>query len=189
MESSLGAGDRDEFGEGLGRDDDAGGVDARSADEAFEAQCSVDELLDLRVGVVGLAERAFVLSALSMVMPIVAGIILAMRSTSPYGISSARPTSLIAAFAAMVLKVMICATWSRAVLARDVLDDLAAAVHAEVDIDIGHGDAFGVEEALEEQLVLEGIDVGDLHAVGDQRSGSGAAAWARRGYSAHGRNG
>ena len=35
-----------------------------------------------------------------------------MRSTSPYGMSSARPTSLIAAFAAIVLKVMICATWS-----------------------------------------------------------------------------
>ena len=63
-----------------------------------------------------------------------------------------------------------------AVLALDVLDDLAAAVHAEVDIDIGHGDALRIEEALEEQLVLERIDVRDLHAVGDERSGGGATA-------------
>ena len=49
----LGAGDGDEFGERLGRDDDAGGVDACAADEAFEAECGVDELLDLRVAVVG----------------------------------------------------------------------------------------------------------------------------------------
>ncbi len=46
-------------------------------------------------------------------MPIVAGMSLAIRSTSPYGMSSARPTSFTAAFAAIVLKVMICATWSR----------------------------------------------------------------------------
>ena len=44
----LGAGDGDEFGEGLGRDDDAGGVDACSADEAFEAEGGVDEFFDLR---------------------------------------------------------------------------------------------------------------------------------------------
>ena len=65
-----------------------------------------------------------------------------------------------------------------AVLAGDVVDDLAAAVHAEVDVDIGHGDALGIEEALEEQLVLERIDVGDLHGVGDERAGGGAAAGA-----------
>ena len=63
-----------------------------------------------------------------------------------------------------------------AVLAGDVVDDFAAAVHAEVDVDIGHRDALGVEEALEEELVLERIDVGDLHDVGDERSGGGATA-------------
>ena len=65
-----------------------------------------------------------------------------------------------------------------AVLAGDVVDDLAAAVHAEVDVDIGHGDALGVEEALEEEFVLERVDVGDLHDVGDERAGGGATAWA-----------
>ena len=58
-----------------------------------------------------------------------------------------------------------------AVLLRDVVDDFAAAIHAEIDIDIRHGDALGIQEALEEQLVLQGIDIGDAEGVGDQRSG------------------
>ncbi len=49
----LGAGDGDEFSERLGCDDDAGGVYACAADEAFEAECGVDELFDLRVALVG----------------------------------------------------------------------------------------------------------------------------------------
>ena len=68
-----------------------------------------------------------------------------------------------------------------AVLAGDVVDDLAAAVLAEVDVDIGHGDALGIQKALEEQHVLHGIDVGDLHGIGDQRAGCRAAARDRRG--------
>src|SRR6202012_3459546 len=63
-----------------------------------------------------------------------------------------------------------------AVLARDVFNDLAAPVHAEVDVDIGHRDALWVEEAFEEELVLQRIDVGDLHDVGDKRSGGRASA-------------
>ena len=67
-----------------------------------------------------------------------------------------------------------------AVLARDVLDDLAAAALAEVDVDIGQRHALGVEEALEDQVVLERIDVGDAQAVGDEAAGRRAAARADR---------
>jgi hypothetical protein len=52
-----------------------------------------------------------------------------------------------------------------AVLFGDVLDDLAAPVHAEVDIDVRHADAFGIQEPLEQQSVFERVDVGDLHGV------------------------
>jgi hypothetical protein len=45
-----------------------------------------------------------------------------------------------------------------AVFLRDVVDHFAAAVHAEIDVDIGHRNALGIEEALEEQLVLQRID-------------------------------
>src|SRR5665213_209936 len=63
-----------------------------------------------------------------------------------------------------------------AVLLGDVLNDFAAAVHAEIDIDIGHADALGIEEALEQQAILQRIDIGDLHGVADEAAGGGTAA-------------
>ena len=77
----------------------------------------------------------------------------------------ARPTSLMAALAAMVPKVMICATLVAAIFLGDVLDHFAAAAHAEIDIDIRHGDALRIQEALEEQIVLQRIHVRDLQRV------------------------
>ena len=71
---------------------------------------------------------------------------------------------------------MICATLARAVLVRDVLDDLAAPALAEVDVDVGQRDALGVQEALEDEVVLDRIDVGDAQAVGDEAAGRRAAA-------------
>ena len=67
-----------------------------------------------------------------------------------------------------------------AVLPRDVVDDLAAASLAEVDVDIGQRDALGIQEALEDQVEVERIDVGDAHAPGDQRSGGRASTWSDR---------
>ena len=40
-----------------------------------------------------------------------------------------------------------------AVLVGDVLDHLLAAVLAEVDVDIGHGDPLRIKETLEQQVV------------------------------------
>ena len=62
-----------------------------------------------------------------------------------------------------------------AVLAVDVVDDLAPAAVAEVHIDIGHGDALRVQEALEVQVVLHGVYVGDVHAVGHHAARAAAA--------------
>ena len=67
-----------------------------------------------------------------------------------------------------------------AVLARDVLDHLAAAPLAEVDVDIGQRHALRVQEALEDQIEVDRIDVGDPHAVRDQAAGRRAAARADR---------
>src|SRR6185503_20582522 len=61
-----------------------------------------------------------------------------------------------------------------------VIDDVTSATDAEVDIDVGHRDAAGVEKALEEQIVLKWIDVGDLEAVGDERAGRRATAGSDR---------
>ena len=54
------------------------------------------------------------------------------------------------------------------VLLGDVADHLVAPAHAEVDVDVGHRDALGIEEALEDDVVLDRIDAGDAEAVGDQ---------------------
>ena len=57
-----------------------------------------------------------------------------------------------------------------AVLVGDVLDHLLPAAHREVDVDVGHRNSLGVEEALEQQVVAQRVDVSDLQAVGDQSS-------------------
>jgi hypothetical protein len=62
------------------------------------------------------------------------------------------------------------------VLAGDVADHLLPPPHREVDVDVRHRLAAGVEEALEEQVVGQRIDVGDLECVGHDRSGCRAAA-------------
>ena len=44
-------------------------------------------------------------------------------------------------------------------------------MHREVDIDVRHRLPTRIQEALEQQVVLERVDVGDLEAVGDERAG------------------
>jgi hypothetical protein len=53
----------------------------------------------------------------------------------------------------------------------DVVDDAIAAFHAEVDVEVRHRDALGIQEALEQQVVAQRIQVGDAERIGDQRSG------------------
>ena len=76
-----------------------------------------------------------------------------------------------------------------AVLPRDVVDDLAAPPLAEVDVDVGQRHALGIEEALEDQVEVERIDVGDPQAVGDQAAGRRSAARARPECPARARSG
>ncbi len=65
-----------------------------------------------------------------------------------------------------------------AVLLGDVAQHLAAAALVEVDVDVGHRDPLGVEEALEEQPVLERVELGDAHRVRHDRAGRRATAGA-----------
>jgi hypothetical protein len=62
-----------------------------------------------------------------------------------------------------------------AVLPGDVVDDALAVAEAEIDVDVGHRDPLGVQEALEEKIELHRVDVGDPHAVGDERAGRRSA--------------
>src|ERR1019366_126296 len=56
------------------------------------------------------------------------------------------------------------------VLRSHVLDDLAAAALAQVDVDVGHRDAVGIQEALEEKVVAERIDIRDPERPRDERA-------------------
>jgi len=62
-----------------------------------------------------------------------------------------------------------------AVFALDVVDHTVAVGLAEVDVEVGHRHPLGVQEALEQQLVAQRVEVGDLQRVGHQRTGPGAA--------------
>ena len=63
-----------------------------------------------------------------------------------------------------------------AVALLDVADHLVAPVLAEVDVEVRHRHALGIEEALEQQVEAERIEVGDGQRIGDERAGARAAA-------------
>ena len=52
----------------------------------------------------------------------------------------------------------------------DVADHLLAPVLAEIDVEVGHRHAFGIEEALEQQREAQRIEVGDRQRIGNQRA-------------------
>ena len=66
-----------------------------------------------------------------------------------------------------------------AVLAGDVGDDLVPPAVLEVHVDVRHRHAVGVEEALERQLVVDGVDRRDAQGVGHDRSRRAASAGGR----------
>ncbi len=185
---AVGLVERHELLDRARRDDDAGGVHRGVAGQPLEAAADLDEPLDL-----GVASRSRRPGCRWSAPPRPAtwscpGSAWRRGRPRANGSPRTRPTSRSTPFAASVPKVMICATRSRAVLLVDVLDHLAAAAHAEVDVDVGHADALGIEEALEQQVVAQRVDVGDAQRVGDQRAGGRAApgpdrdaALARRG--------
>ena len=62
-----------------------------------------------------------------------------------------------------------------AVFVSNVVDDAVAAFLAEVDVEVGHRHALGIEEALEQQTEAQRIEVGDGQRPGGHRSGARAA--------------
>jgi hypothetical protein len=63
-----------------------------------------------------------------------------------------------------------------AVLLGHVADDVAAPALVEVDVDVGQRHPLRVEEALEDQAVLERVEVRDAQRVGDQATGGRSPA-------------
>ena len=57
-----------------------------------------------------------------------------------------------------------------------ILEHLAAAAIVEVHVEVGHGHAIRVEEALEEKSVRKGVEIGNSHRVRHHRARTGATA-------------
>ena len=64
----------------------------------------------------------------------------------------------------------------RTVFSVDVVDNLLPALVAEVHVEIRHTDALGVQKALEDQVIADGVDIRDAHAVGSNTACTGAAS-------------
>ena len=67
-----------------------------------------------------------------------------------------------------------------AILAVDVVDHFLAAFVAEVHVEIGHTDTFRVQKALKDQVIADGVNVSDAHAVCCDTARTGATARAHR---------
>ena len=63
-----------------------------------------------------------------------------------------------------------------AVLADHIVDDLLTALVTEIDVKVRHRDALRVQEAFKQQIVLDGVDIGDTYTVGRKASRTGAAS-------------
>ena len=63
---------------------------------------------------------------------------------------------------------------------RDVFDDFVAPLHAEIDVEVGHGNALRIQEAFEEEVVGERVKVGDFQRIGDERARARTASGADR---------
>src|SRR5438045_1960016 len=173
--------DGDEFFERLRADDDARGVNRRVARAAFEPLGDVYDLADLRVRLERLFEFRHRFERL------------VNRDVAPAYRRRDELGNLLnvgvrhVERAAHVLNGGLrghraegddLADGVASVELRDVVDYFGPPVDAEVNVNVGHRDALGVEEALEQKIILERVHVRDFDTVGYQascrRSSSGA---------------
>ena len=163
-------------GDRPGGDDDARGVDAGVARHALEPLAHVEQVLDARILLLHLAQLRVLdqrllerhverrRNLLGDAIDVRVGHVHGAADVAHHGLGLHRAER-------DDLRDVLAA-----VPARDVLDDFAAPPLAEVDVDVGHRHALGIQEALEDEVVVERVDVGDPHRPGDQAAGRRAAA-------------
>ena len=67
-----------------------------------------------------------------------------------------------------------------AILLRHPVEHTTTAIIIEVDIDIGQRDTVGIQETLEQQVILDGVNLRDAEAVCHSRARSRATTRAYR---------
>ena len=181
----LAALDRDDIEQRFGAQDHAGGVHAPLPLQTLQAARGVDDLGDVRLGLVQLAELGgLAVPGVALVEdpgqrdvlahdrrrhrlgdPVAEGVGVAEH---PGGVLD-RGLRLDRAVGDDLGDPLL------AVLLGGVADHVGAPALVEVHVDVGHGHALGVEEPLEQQAVLDRVELGDAQRVGDERAGRGAA--------------
>ena len=152
----------------LGADHDAGGVDRVGARQPLERPREVDDLLRDRVGVDRLAQLGARLQAL--LERLARAFRDQLRDPVDDAVGDLEHAAGVADGGAGGhrregddLRDAVAA-----VLLGHVVDDALAAGDGEVDVHVGHRLAARVEEPLEQQVVADRVEVGDLEAVGDE---------------------
>ena len=152
--------ERHQFDQRPVADHHTGGMRGRVAIQAFELQRDFQQAGDALVVVAQLLQAGLAVDRLLQGDGL--GRIVRDQLGDPVHLperqASTRPTSRTAARACSLPKVMICATRSAPYSLADVVDDAVAAFLAEVDVEVRHRHAFGVEEALEQQVEAERIE-------------------------------
>ena len=171
-------GDGDELSDRLVGDEDAAGVFACVADHAFDDFAVVEDLAGLGVAVVlgfefGAAFEGVVEGDFGVVGD-------HFGKAVGFGVGEFEDAGEVSYdhFCAEGAEGDDVGDGVAAVFFADVVEDFVAAAFAEIDVEVGWGDAFGVEEAFEEEFEAEGVDVGDFEEVGDEAAGAGAASGA-----------
>ncbi len=156
------------FGQRTVCDDDCGGMCTNIASQAFDFAGQVEELVDLVVGLVGFFQVDAFLERLVQCDVECAG---------DHGDDGVDPRDGDTEGTADIADGGASGQRSKgadlgdvfgAVFFFHVLDDFAAAVFAEVDVDIRRFAAIEIEEAFEQEIEFEGADVAEIKCVGDQ---------------------
>ena len=159
-------------------DDDAGGVGRGVAVEAFELLRDVDQARDRRILVAQMLERGIAVDRLLQGDGI--GRVVRHHLAEPVdlAVGHLQHAADVAQDGARLQRAEgdDLGDAVAAVFLLDVADHLVAAVFAEVDVEVRHRHALGIEEALEQQAAAQRIEIGDGERPGDDRAGAGAAA-------------
>src|ERR1035437_5729756 len=164
------------FGDRLGRDNDARGVDRGVARHPLETPGDAQQLLDARIGLFHRLEGlAFLKGFLERHVERRGNLLGDLVHVGERHLQHATDVAdhrlrLHRAERDDLRDVLA------AVLARDVVDHFAAPPLAEIDVDVGQRHALRVQEALEDQIEIEWVDVGDAQAIGDEAAGRRPAA-------------
>ena len=159
-------------------DHHAGSMRRGVAVEALELQRQIDQPLDLLVGAVLLLQELLALQRLRQRHRLGRVVGHQLADAVDLAVGHAQHAADVAQHGA---RLQLAEGDDRrhavvAVFVAHVADHPVALVLAEVDIEVRHRHALGIEEALEQQAPAQRVEIGDLERPGDQRARPRAAA-------------